>query len=303
MQRRLTANWQHHLLSAVLKGQFMISPDLAKGMGAQVSKLLDQSAIFQNDLQKLESIDITAYNDDDDNEHEAADIEETGNQQPHVVVLPVKGTMMKYGTWCSYGMQEIAHYIKHFAAMEHVQGIVLDIDSGGGAVNAVPPLLEAIEFVQKLGKPIVAHADCACSAAYWTAAATDQIFANNTLVSTFGSIGVMLSFMDMIPYYEEQGAKFHEVYADQSGDKNLAFQELLKGEYDKIRQEQLNPMAIEFQNAVKAKRGDKLKAEHPGLLTGATFTGSTAIELGLADQVGSLLDAVKYVQLQSWSNQ
>ena len=296
MQRRLEANWQHHLLSAILRGQFMIAPDLALGMGAQVASILQSSELYNNDFHSLSNIEVMAY--EDGEEHDAEDLGEEGDK---VIVLPVKGTMLKYGTLCSYGMNEIAFYIKHFAAKENVSAIVLDIDSGGGAVNAVPPLLEAISFVKSLGKPIVAHCDMACSAAYWTASACDQIFSNNNVSSLFGSIGVMLSFLDMIPHYEAKGAKFHEVYADQSSDKNQAFQKLLKGEYDQIRQEMLNPMAIQFQDAVKSNRAGKLISDTAGILSGATYSGGKSVEIGLADRVGTLKDAINYASANAWA--
>lgn len=275
----------------------MISPDIAIGLGPQVHDLLQRGTLYTNDIQKLETIDIRAYSSDGD-EITDSDKKEEGR----VIVLPIKGTMLKHGTWCAYGMEEIADYTKYYASQEDVSGIVLDIDSGGGSVNAVPPLLEAIDFTRAQGKPIVAHCDTACSAAYWTASATDQIFANNNISSLFGSIGVMISFIDMIPYYEKQGAKYHEVYADQSGDKNLAFQEFMKGNYEQIKKEMLNPMAIQFQNAVKSNRADKLKSDEKGLLTGATFTADQSIDNGLIDQIGTLSHAINYVQVNAWAS-
>lgn len=295
MQRRIEANWQHHLLSSILRGQFMISPDIAVGLKSQVSSILNSENLYQNNLQHLQSIPVMAY--DGDEEQNAEDITDEGAK---VIVLPVKGTMLKHGTWCTYGMDEIAYYLKHFAAKENVSAIVLDIDSGGGAVNSIPPMLEAIAFAKALGKPVIAHADAACSAAYWTASACDHIFSNNDVASIFGSIGVMISYLDVLPYYEKEGAKYHEVYADQSADKNLAFQKFLKGEYDQIKAEMLNPMAVKFQNAVKTSRPN-LKGDTPGILSGATFGGQQSVDIGLVDKIGTLQDAINYASAQAWA--
>lgn len=297
MQRKIEANWQHHLIDAILRGQFMLRPELAMGMGPQIQGIVNSNNVFQNNFQTLDNISIMAY--EDDEEHDAEDIGDEGSK---VIVLPVKGTMLKYGTLCTYGMVEIASYIKYFASKENVSAIVLDIDSGGGAVNAVPPLLDAIQFVKSLGKPIIAHCDAACSAAYWVASACDHIYCNNDVSSIFGSIGVMLSFLDMIPYYEKQGAKFHEIYADQSGDKNLAFQKVMKGDYAQIREEMLNPMALKFQNAVKANRENALVLDTPGILSGATYAGEQSVRIGLADKIGTLKDAIDYASVQSWAS-
>lgn len=296
MQRRLTANWQQHLSAAILRGTFYLNPDIAIGMRPQVEQLLTKGDLYRNDIIALERIDILAYSGDDEME-DAGEISE----EAKVVVLPIKGTMLKYGTLCTYGMDEIAYYIKHFASREDVGAIVLDIDTGGGATNSVPPILEAINFVRSQGKPIIAHVDYACSAGQWVSAACDHTFIDNAQ-STMGSIGVMISMLDVIPYYESIGAKYHEVYAEQSGDKNQAFQKFLKGEYDQIKQEMLNPLAIQFQEAIKSFRGTKLSMDTPGLLTGATFMGQKAIDAGLADQFGTLTQAINYAAAQAWAN-
>ncbi|MGJ1419976.1 S49 family peptidase [Sphingobacterium spiritivorum] len=297
MQRILQANWQHHLINTVLRGQFFISPEIALGLGPQINELLKNNKLYTKDIQSLDAIDIKAYVGDE--EHDA---EEAVQEESRVIVLPVKGTMLKYGTMCTYGMDEIAYYMKHFAQQDDVSAIVIDIDTGGGSVNAVPPLLESIAFARAKGKPVVAHVDASYSAGYWTASACDRVFLNNAVTSGCGSIGVMLSYMDLIPYYEAAGAKYHEIYADPSGDKNSPFRNLLKGDYKQIKEEMLNPLAIQFQNAVKSNRADKLNINTEGLLSGAVFTGQKAIDTGLADQFGTLQEAINYASLQAWAN-
>lgn len=299
MQRIIPPNWQQSLVNTILRGQFMISPDVAIGLGPQIQDLLTKGTIYTTDILKLEEIDIRAYNENGDSIEASSEVPQ---EEKRVVVLPIHGTMLKYGTLCTYGMAEIAYYIKHYAAQDDVQGIVLDIDSGGGATSSIPPILEAIEYVQALSKPIVAHCDVACSAAYWAASATDRIFAGNDISSLFGSIGVMISFIDVIPYYEKLGAKYHEVYADQSDQKNLDFQKLRNGEYDKIKKEFLNPMAIKFQDAVKSNRDGEIKLDSKGILNGATYSAQDSLDNGLIDAIGNLNQAINYVQVNAWAS-
>lgn len=276
----------------------MIAPDMINGLMMQAKGIVGSSALFADNIQKLESIDIRAFSAGSDEEVQV-DID---TEEKRVIVLPVKGMMLKYGTMCSYGMDEIAYYMKYFAAKDNVAGIVLDMDTGGGACSAVPPLLEAIKFVRSQNKPIVSHVDSAYSAGYWTAAATDRIFLNNDITSGTGSIGVMISYLDPVPYYEKEGAKHHEVYADGSEDKNKPFQEFLKGEYDLIRKEMLNPLKEKFHAGVKAGR-QNLQPDSAGVLTGSTFDAEQSIKLGLADQIGPLSTAIQYVQAQAWAKQ
>jgi protease-4 len=217
-----------------------------------------------------------------------------------IALVPMKGVMIKYGTMCEYGTEEIASAMLQAASSPKIDGIVLDIDSGGGAVDAIAPLIEAISKIQKtLNKPVVASADLCASAAYYVACHCDRIVANNNLSSEFGSIGVMMSFRDMQPYYEKLGVKFHKIYAPESNYKNLPLEKALNGEYDMIKEEELSPLAINFQNAVKEKRGSKLKMDVEGILNGRMFYAANgrdksleAATVGLIDEVASLDKAI-----------
>jgi protease-4 len=209
-----------------------------------------------------------------------------------VAVVELIGAMTKYGGMCSYGTMEIAGYMQHLMGDERIDGIVLLIDGPGGAVSGIPPLLELIE---KRSKPIVALCDLAASAHYYLASQCDYILAENSISSSFGSIGVMIGFADVQPMLEKKGVRFHQVYADYSGHKNESFKLMLEGKYDQIKSEALNPMALEFQKAVRKGRGDKLKEEVEGVLTGRMFRAEKALEVGLIDGVGSLKEAIEKV--------
>jgi protease-4 len=97
------------------------------------------------------------------------------------------------------------------------------------------------------------------------------------------------------------GIKFHDIYADQSGDKNKIYKLALEGKYDAIKQEHLNPIAIKFQEAVKANRPN-LK-EEPGVLTGKTFPADKAVEYGMIDSIGSMREAITMLQMMTELNQ
>lgn len=217
-----------------------------------------------------------------------------------IALVPLKGVMVKYGTWCQYGTEAIANQMAKAASSPRIDAVVLDIDSGGGSVDAIPPLLSAIAKIQEeYNKPVVAIADMCASAAYFVAAHCDRIIAGNNVSSEFGSIGVMMSWWDVQPYYEKEGYVFHKVYAPESTHKNLPFEKALKGDYDLIKEEELSPLAIGFQNAVKAKRGSKLDLKVEGILNGRMFYADnqknpalSAKAVGLIDEVASLDRAI-----------
>jgi protease-4 len=188
------------------------------------------------------------------------------------------------------------------AASKKIDALVLDIDSGGGSVDSIPPMIEAIRRIQtEYNKPVVASADLCASAAYFVAAYCDKIIANNNLSAEFGSIGVMMQFWDVQPMYEKAGYVFHKIYAPESTHKNLPFEKALKGDYDLIKEEELSPLAVGFQKAIKERRGTKLDLSIEGLLNGRMFYANNskneklnAKTVGLIDEVANLDRAISH---------
>ena len=130
-----------------------------------------------------------------------------------VAVVPIIGEFLKWGTGCAYGSNEIVPAIYQAGDLKNIRALVLDIDSGGGAENAVPPFIEAIKYVQSLGKPVVVHGDMVASAAYYIGSFADYILADNPISSAFGSIGVLISFMDYREKFAREGIKPRQIYA------------------------------------------------------------------------------------------
>lgn len=80
-----------------------------------------------------------------------------------MAIIPLKSVMVKYGNWCQYGTEEIAAAMLKAARSKKIDALVLDIDSGGGSVDSIPPMLEAIQKVQTIyNKPVIACGDLVC---------------------------------------------------------------------------------------------------------------------------------------------
>lgn len=214
---------------------------------------------------------------------------------PHgvVAVIPLKGTMLKHGTWYSFGTLEIAAMIMEAAGHEKVIAIVIDAHSGGGSVDAVAPIHHAIAFAKKMKKPVIASVDMCASACIFALAPSDYIVANNNISAMIGSIGVIWSYIDIIPMYEKEGVVFHEVYSNLSENKNETFRFALEGKYDLIKSDLLDPLAVSFQNCIKENRKGKLVESTPGLLTGKMFFTEKAKAAGLIDEVGNQNTAIQ----------
>ena len=146
-----------------------------------------------------------------------------------VAVIPIVGTITKYDSCFTTGAITYARAIMAAANHPDIGATVLDIDSGGGAGNAIAVLKEAIHYTQSLGKPIVAHVDFCASLAYWVASQCDAIFCDNPL-SAVGSIGGLYQIVDDTGKMEKEGYTVITVYADESADKNLDYRMALEGD-------------------------------------------------------------------------
>lgn len=274
------------LISQVLRGYWMLLPEEVMANSLLVGNLLTGSRAV--DISKP-ILSVTTPMVEAVSGSNAPGYSQS--QKNVTAIISMSGTMVKYGTECTYGTEEIGAMIRRAVDSENVSTIVFVLDSGGGSVDAIPPLVEAIRYSQSKGIPVVALCDTCASACYWIASCCDRIMASNELSARFGSIGVMCSFADAQPAYEKIGYKFHEIYSDYSAHKNESFNLALEGKYEMIKAEDLNPLALKFQETVKANRPN-LKVETPGIISGKMFWANQALEYGLIDEIGSIERAV-----------
>ena len=201
-------------------------------------------------------------------------------------IIPIVGELMKYDQFCGpVGTKTIGQRIIEADQHPNIAAIVLVIDSPGGTIDGTEALAN---IVRDTKKPIVSFIDgMMCSAALWIGSAADEVIAS-TPNDEIGSIGVMVSFADVQPYWEKQGIKFHRIRADQSKDKNEVFYQALEGKYDKIKKEMLNPLADAFIQAVKLNRPQSTSEQH----TGKVFFAKDVIG-SLVDNIGDLDFAIE----------
>jgi len=282
------------LVSRPNQNNFQLALSIVRGqwLVADAESLLPIALDFLSrqtpDIEKIEFL-TTSYSSDMVG-RSSRDGAITPPDQKTVVVIPIHGTITKYDTCAGVGTTTISAELLRLAPDRNIVGFVLDIDSGGGACNAIPPMVAAINKVRSMGKPIVAHCDFCASAAYWIASQCDAIFADNSM-SEFGSIGVMTQIV--INGENRCGDKVIAIYARESTDKNLSYRKALDGDFS-LMQAEMSPIVKEFHEAVKQGRKN-LKAEAPGVLSGAVFRANEAIGLNMANAMLNLEESVENV--------
>jgi signal peptide peptidase SppA len=208
-----------------------------------------------------------------------------------IAVLGIKGAITKYDQFCGgAGIETKAALFDRAMDNPNINGLILDVDSGGGDANATEFFAEKIKNAKK---PVVALVTgMAASAAFWIASAADKIILNGK-ISEVGSIGTYIQIADFTEFYKEKGINIIREYAPQSTEKNKAFEDLLKGD-NKAMKEDLKQFTDFFINAVKENRSGKL-GNDAGIFKGKMYFTEDAIAEGLADQMGNMDDAVNAI--------
>ncbi len=212
-----------------------------------------------------------------------------------VAIVNLKGELTKYDGMCNYGAVSTGSLIKLLGDSKNISGIVIDFDGPGGAVNAISPIVESIQSVQRQGKPVVGHADLIASAHLYAGVYTDHLMMDNNISSRIGSIGVMSTLMDYREKLKQMGVDMKNVYATQSTHKNLESEKAMEGDFSLMKKNVLDPLAAKFQAAVREQRMGKLDESVDGILNGAMFFAEDAVKNGLADSIGTMGDAIQRV--------
>ena len=211
------------------------------------------------------------------------DIAATAKTTPHTAVVDVKGEI-------AAGAEASAEFV--VAAMRSAfedsgsQAVVLLINSPGGSpVQAGIINDEIVRLKAKHNKPVYAVVEETCaSAAYYIAAAADEIFVDKA--SIVGSIGVLMDGFGFTGTMEKLGVERRLLTAGE----NKGFLDPFSPQTEKHREyalTMLDQIHQQFIGVVKAGRGDRLKPT-PETFSGLFWTGQQAIEMGLADKLGSL---------------
>jgi protease-4 len=199
-------------------------------------------------------------------------------------VIHVDGEIEKSGRT---NAEQVISGLKHAYEYPQVKGIVVVINSPGGSPVQAGQIYDEIRRLRAKhpNKPTYAVVeDLAASGGYYIAAGTDRIYVDKA--SIVGSIGVIMQGFGLHEAIEKLGVERRVVAAGEHKSFMDPFQPLDAAEVQHIRS-MLGEVHQQFITAVRAGRGDRLK-ETPELFSGLVWTGQRAVELGLADEIGSV---------------
>ncbi|CAG36312.1 S49 family peptidase [Desulfotalea psychrophila] len=280
-----------HIVSEVLNRPLLVTPDkLHAILGVLNSK---NEGHLDLDLAALAPL-LGADKNGMATRAESRPVRRSSDEEKRVAIIPVIGSLVARNRGFDDGSglrsyRTIAHEIDQALADQSILGIVLDIDSYGGAAAGCARLAGHIKEAG-LVKPIYANIDLNCfSAATWIASACTKVFLSDGLDAGMGSVGCIAIHRDQSVKNEKEGEVYTAVYF---GERKNDFSphQPLSGDLQTKMQAGVDRMGHAFAAAVAENRGLDLQAVLK--MQAGTFYGQDAITHGLADGVASLTETV-----------
>lgn len=197
-------------------------------------------------------------------------------------IIPITGPIFRRANLLTEisgatSIETLARDFEQAAADPSIESIILEIDSPGGQVAGISEFAAHVRAATA-GKRVVAYvSDLGASAAYWIAAAADEVVARDT--ARLGSIGVVMQVStggkdNAIKFISSQSPKKHAAPDSDMGRNAL--------------QAEVDALAQVFIDAVAAYRGVEPETVIEQFGQGGVFVGQSAVDAGLADRLGSL---------------
>ncbi|XKE45745.1 S49 family peptidase [Halomonas organivorans] len=217
-----------------------------------------------------------------------------------VAVIPVTGPVFRYANLFTEisgatSTEVLATDIQAALDDPSVKAIIPVFDTPGGEATGINELGDLI-YSARGKKPIKAYVGgMAASAGYWMASAADEVVVDDT--AQLGSVGVVLSLRKQ---EDRPGQKTYEVVSSNAPNKRPD----IETEAGRAQlQTRVDELASVFLDKVARNRGIPRDQINDRFRQGGMATGSIAVELGMADRLGSLESLIAELAGSSASTQ
>jgi protease-4 len=188
--------------------------------------------------------------------------------------------------------KETLEDLRRFEDKESIKGIVVRINTPGGAVAPSQEIYQAVKSAKKEKTLVVSMGTTAASGGYYIACGADTIFANPGTIT--GSIGVITQLFNVQKLLDDIDVQVNTVKTGKFKDAGSPFKQFTEEQREYFMQ-LLQDIYKQFVQAVADNRGMEVERAKE-LADGRVFTGRQAKEKGLVDELGSMQDAVDHIE-------
>ena len=206
------------------------------------------------------------------------------HQERHTAMVSLSGVIQSKG---EANAEKLIAALQSAFEEKNSVGVVLRINSPGGSPVQAGMINDEIHRLRAKypEKPLYAVVEDICaSGGYYVAVAADKIYVNKA--SIVGSIGVLMDGFGFTGTMDKLGVERRLLTA--GGNKGFLDPFSPQAETHKAHaQTMLNDIHQQFIDVVKTGRGKRLK-ESPEMFSGLMWTGLQSVQMGLADEIGSV---------------
>lgn len=208
-------------------------------------------------------------------------------EKPNLVSIDIHGAIMD--------AREVLGEINSAKENKSIQGVLLHVNSPGGALAPSVEISYAIKELRKT-KPVIAYAaGTMASGSYYSSIWADKIYANPG--AFIGSIGVIFNSFNIKPLADKIGIEEQTIKAGKykaagtfmrpwNEDEKQSLEELINNAYD-----------LFVKDVAQARKLDSNNSHT--FADAKVFLAKNAQKVGLIDEVGTLEDAKEFLRVKS----
>jgi protease-4 len=189
-------------------------------------------------------------------------------------------------------MKEAMEDVVNFKEDDSIKGVILRINSPGGAVGPTQEIYSEIKKLKQSKKVYVSMGSVCASGGYYLAVMGEKVYASPSTIT--GSIGVIMQQTVVEDLMKKIGVEANAIKSGPLKDTGTPFRKMrdderkyLQGVIDSIYEQFVNDVAEGRQMPV-----DRVKQ----LADGRIYTGLQAKQMGLIDDIGTFYDVVDEMQ-------
>lgn len=275
-------------LDAMADAYTGINPEAALE-GGLIDKVIYREA-FLNEMREQLGLDT----DDDINFVQLSDYYQPSSSffgDQKIAIVMAEGVIIDgKGQAAQIGDKDYVKIIEELRQDDDIRAVVLRVNSPGGSAMASDHIWQSLMDLRESGKPLVVSMGAlAASGGYYISAPANHIIAEpSTITGSIGVVSAIPQFQDLLK--EKIGVHFDSVKTGPfAAGINPVF-DMTEGEKRLLRA-RTDQMYETFLSRVSAGRDMPVPAVD-SIAQGRVWVGTTALEIGLVDELGSLEDAI-----------
>lgn len=285
-------------LQAIADSKGILEADEAK-----TNRLVDKVAYFDEVVTELKKLTKTK---DKEKSFTQIDLDEYAsianrslskrNSANKIAVVYAEGAIVNGdGEGQQVGGNRFAKIFRRLRQDKDVKAVVLRVNSPGGSATASEIIQREIRLTRDIKPVVVSMGDTAASGGYWIAVDSNRIFAEPNTIT--GSIGVFGSIPNFQKLANDNGITWDSVKTGKYADIGTTTRPQTDAELA-IFQGSVNRIYSKFLDKV-AKGRNLPQAKVAEIAQGRVWSGKTAKDIGLVDEIGGLNEAIEYAATEA----